>query len=168
LEGSFREIDPEVISDNLFKLLGKDFMLIAAGNAPSFNFMTASWGGFGVLWGKKVSFIVVRPKRYTYEFIEKSDTFSLNFFDKKYKEVLMLCGTKSGREIDKMLATGLHAITHDGPVYFEEARLVLQCSKLYHHDLTPTNFVDPTINDFYPEKDYHRLYIGEVTRCLSR
>ncbi|MGD0231776.1 MAG: flavin reductase [Syntrophorhabdales bacterium] len=162
------QIDPKDVKDNPFNLIGKDGMLVTAGEPASFNTMTASWGGLGVLWGKDVCFSVIRPGRYTYTFIERSDAYTLCFFGEKYKDVLAFCGTKSGRDVDKVAATGLTPVLGDGPIYFEEARLVFQCRKLYFQDLIPAQFKDPAIEAMYPEKDYHRMYVGAITRCLAR
>jgi len=158
-----RIITPEEIQDNAFKLIGAEWMLVTAGDTESFNMMTASWGGFGVLWNKNVCFIFIRPTRYTYGFIEKSNTYTLSFFDRKYKQVLNLCGTKSGRDCNKIKETGLSpAETKSGSIYFTEARLVIECRKVYYQDLEPANFLDPEIAVNYPEKDYHRMYVGEI------
>jgi flavin reductase (DIM6/NTAB) family NADH-FMN oxidoreductase RutF len=165
----FRVIDPDQILDNTFELIRDDWMLITAGDAGSFNTMTASWGAFGELWHKKVCFCFVRPTRHTYGFMEKADTFTLTFFDEKYRDVLKYCGTRSGRDVDKITETGLTPLTSgSGSVYFAEARLVLECRKIHYQDLDPANFIDNAIHNEYPEKDYHRMYIGEVISCLSR
>ena len=157
------------IPDNVFKLISKDWMLITAGDVNDFNTMTASWGAFGELWHKKVCFCFVRPVRYTYRFTEKHNTFTLSFFEEKYRKVLNLCGTKSGREIDKMKGIGLTPVkSPSGSVYFEEARLMLDCRKIYIHDLNPADFLDKKIEKEYPDKDYHRMYIGEVLSCLMK
>jgi len=164
-----RPIDPDEIIDNTFELIRDEWMLITAGDAESFNMMTASWGAFGELWNKKVCFCFVRPTRHTYGFMEQADTFTLTFFDEKYRDALKICGTKSGRDIDKVAETGLTPMTTEaGSVYFAEARLVLECRKIYFQDLNPDHFLEGEIHDEYPEKDYHRMYVGEVIRCLSR
>jgi flavin reductase (DIM6/NTAB) family NADH-FMN oxidoreductase RutF len=163
----YRIITPEEINDNVFKMIGAEWMLVTAGNKESFNMMTASWGGLGVLWNNNVSFIFIRPTRFTYGFIEKTSTYTLSFFDKKYKHVLNLCGTKSGRDCNKIKETGLStAETKNGSIYFTEARLVIECRKVYYQDLEPTNFLDPGIAANYPEKDYHRMYVGEIISGL--
>lgn len=162
-----RIIKPEEIEDNVFKLIGDEWMLVTAGNKESFNMMTASWGGLGVLWNKNVCFIFIRPTRYTYGFIEKSNTYTLSFFDQKYKHVLNLCGTKSGRDCDKVKETGISpAETKSGSIYFKEARLVIECRKIYYQDLEPAHFLDPGIATNYPGKDYHRMYVGEIISGL--
>lgn len=166
----FRTIEPESIQDNPFKLVGADWMLITAGPIEAYNTMTASWGGMGVLWNKNVCWCVVRPVRYTYDFIEKAETFTLSFFDEKYREALKLCGTESGRDVDKAAKTGLTPVAGSlaGTTYFEQARLVLECKKIYTQDLDPKRFLDPVIERLYPEKDYHRMYFGEIEAVLSR
>jgi flavin reductase (DIM6/NTAB) family NADH-FMN oxidoreductase RutF len=172
MRDNFKLIKPGTIPDNPFKLIDEDWMLITAGQGEShktFNTMTASWGGLGILWNKPVSFCFVRPTRYTYEFMERNKQYTLSFFDKAFKEALNVCGTFSGRDTDKVAKAGLtsfeiqpHAVT------FREARLVLVCQKLYFQDLDPGHFLDPTLEKNYPQKDYHRMYIGEVTEAYVR
>ncbi len=163
------ETTVELIPDNVFRLIGKDWMLITAGTLESWNTMTASWGGLGVLWSKPVAFCFIRPPRHTYRFMERHGTFSLSFFEEKYRDALTLCGTKSGRDVDKAKETGLTPVAgNEGTVHFKQARLVLECRKLYFHDIDPARFLDQSIEENYPKKDYHRMYIGEVMRCLLR
>lgn len=168
MENELRIIKPEEITDNTFKLIGSDWMLITVGSPESYNTMTASWGGFGVLWNKKVCFCVVRPVRYTYEFMERADNFTLSFFDEKYRNALNICGSKSGRNIDKAAETGLTPIAGklSNTTSFAEARIVLECKKLYYQDIEPEHFLDKSIDENYPQKDYHRMYIGEIVNCL--
>lgn len=162
-------IDPCLVKDNAFKLIGADWMLITAGNIKSFNTMTASWGTLGELWNKKICTCFIRPVRHTYTFIEKVNYFTLSFFDEQHRDVLKLCGSKSGRDVDKVAETGITPVeSGSGSVYFAEAQLVLECKKIYTHDLDPENFLDPKIHDEYPQKDYHRMYVGEVVRCLMK
>jgi len=165
----FRPLAPKSLRDNVFALLDDDWMLITAGSMKKWNTMTASWGGFGVLWNKPVAFTFVRPTRYTYHFTEAATRFTLSFFDPRWRKALLLCGTKSGRDTDKAVATGLEPFSPGtGLVSFRQARLILACRKLYHSDLDPHRFLDPRIERNYPKKDYHRMYIGEVVRCLTR
>lgn len=166
---AFVPIRPEDLSDNVFKLIGSDWMLITAGTRGLFNMMTASWGGLGVLWNKNIAICFIRPQRYTYDFMERSEHFTLSFFSEAYREALNLCGSKSGRQVNKAEATGLTAVVGEtGAVYFAEARLVLECRKIYFQDLDPTHFLDPSIHKNYPARDYHRMYLGEIIRCLAK
>ena len=169
---NFKTIKPASIPDNPFKIIGQDWMLITAGqgeNHKTFNTMTAAWGSLGILWHKPVSFCFIRPSRYTYEFMEKNKHYTLSFFDHAYKKALNVCGTLSGRDVDKVTKAGLtpfeiqpHAVT------FGEARLVLVCKKLYFQDLAPGHFLDPGIETHYPQKDYHRMYVGEITAVYEK
>jgi flavin reductase (DIM6/NTAB) family NADH-FMN oxidoreductase RutF len=163
-------VNPETLTDNVFKLISQDWMLITAGDRTKFNMMTANWAGLGYLWYQPVSFCFVRPQRYTFEFIERNACYSLSFFSEEYREALSLCGSQSGRQVDKVQATGLTpAFTETGTPYFAEARLVLECRKLYARSLEEPGFVDPGIpGEVYADKDYHRLYIGGITQCLVR
>lgn len=163
----FVEIRPDEIKDNPIRLIGKEWMLLTAGSPDRFNTMTASWGTLGEMWAKPVCFCFVRPQRYTYEFMEKDDGFTLSFFGQKYKPQLNFCGSRSGREIDKVAECGFTPRpSENGSVFFDEARLVLECRKLYFQDLDPANFLDDSIIKNYPKKDYHRMYVGEITRAL--
>ncbi len=164
----FREIKPEHLPDNPFKLIGSDWMLITAGTVQKFNTMTASWGGLGILWERKVAYIFIRPTRYTYEFMEQTSQFTLSFFEEAQRTALQYCGTHSGRDGDKVKAAGLTAVHDGGCIYFGEARLVLSCRKLYQQDIAPANFLDPAIDGMYPRKDYHRMYVGEIVKCLGQ
>jgi len=165
---NFSKTDLNRIDENVFKLIGSDWMLITAGTKDSFNTMTASWGGMGVLWNKPVTYIFVRPQRYTYEFLEKNKSYSLSFFDEKYRKALTICGSKSGRDIDKVKEAGLTSVVSDnGIVHFSEAKLVVECSKLYYQDIDPSHFLDKSINELY-DNDYHRMYIGEITGIVKK
>lgn len=169
MESKYREIKVESIKDNAFKLINKDWMLITAGNINRYNMMTASWGGLGVLWEKEVCFCFVRPTRYTYNFMEKESYFTICFFDGEYRDVLNFCGTKSGRDTDKMSYGRLTPHSGSmGNVYFTEARMIMECRKIYFQDINPGNFVEPGIEEYYPLKDYHRLYIGEIIKVFSK
>ena len=130
--------------------------------------MTASWGGMGVLWSRPVSFIFVRHSRYTFQFTERENAYSLCFFDESHRPALTKLGTLSGRDGDKLAGTGLHTAFEDGVPYFEEADLVLVCKKLYASDIAPSRFVDPALNELYADHDYHRMYVGEVVKVLER
>ena len=165
----FVEIRPEEITDNPFKLLGQDWTLITAGQPDQFNSMTASWGGLGVLWQKPVATIYVRPQRYTREFLDREDFYSLCFFGPEHRAALSTCGATSGRDTDKVRATGLTPVTDaSGATYYAEARLVLILRKLYVHDLDPAKVSNIDIAPLYAEQDYHRMFIGEVVKALRK
>ena len=164
----FTEISPDKLTDNPFRLINADWMLVTAGAPEKFNTMTASWGGLGVLWERKVAFAFIRPTRYTYEFIEGAAGFTLSFFGEEHRPALQFCGTHSGRNTDKVKETGLTPLHEAGFVYFAEARLVLACRKLYYQDIGPERFLDRKIETLYPERDYHRMYVGEIVKCLHR
>lgn len=168
MKNKLKTIKPEEISKNTFQLIGKEWMLITAGNIKSFNTMTAAWGHFGVLWSKPVAVCFIRPNRYTYKYTEQNDYFTLCFFEEKFKDVLTFCGTRSGRDTDKIKETGLvPAETSKGNIYFKQARLILECKKIYYDDIKPENFLDQKIHESYPLKDYHRMYVGEIIDCYQ-
>lgn len=163
---SFKEIPVEALRDNMVTLISDEWMLISAGNADGYNMMTASWGYMGEMWGKHCAVCGIRPQRYTREFMDRADYYTLSFFGQD-KAVHAVCGKQSGREVDKAAATGLVPVFADHSVYFEQARLVLVCKKLYVQDLDEACFVDSSLLDrWYPEKDYHRMYTGEIVKVL--
>lgn len=164
----FESIKPERLHENPFQIIGQEWMLVTAGTLEAFNTMTASWGGMGVLWNRPVTFAFVRPQRYTFQFMNRADTFTLSFFERRYREALTLCGTQSGRNVDKMAATGLRPIeAAPDAITFAQARLVFVCRKLYAQDLEGGAFTVPEVDaEVYPHHDYHRLFIGEILTAL--
>ena len=142
------------------------WMLLAAGSrtGDKFNVMTVSWGSMGEMWMKPMAMVVVRPSRHTYQFMEKSPGFSLSAFPSQFKDKLTLCGSKSGRDIDKVKACGFTPIPllHIDTPGFDEAELIVECRKMYYDDYKPAHFLDPDIEGNYNGKDYHRIYFGEI------
>lgn len=164
----YKEISPEVLRKNPFQLIGKEWMLITAGNEAKANTMTASWGGLGVMYGKNVAYIVVRPQRYTKEFLDREMTFSLSFLDKEYKTALNYLGSVSGRNEDKISKSGLTLAFSDGTPYFGEATNVLICKKLFRQTMQEDSLLEDKLKTtWYPNKDYHILYIAEITKALQ-
>jgi flavin reductase (DIM6/NTAB) family NADH-FMN oxidoreductase RutF len=164
----FTEIKPGNIQGNIFEMVGREWMLVTGGNPDHFNTMTASWGGAGILWGKPVAFSFIRPQRYTCQFLQKYGSYTLSFFDESYRDALNLCGSRSGRNTDKVKATGLTPAYSGDAVYFSEAKLVLICRKLYAQNLNLADFVDEEIANTYSGDDLHRVFIGEIEKVLAR
>ena len=159
--------------EGVFDRIGKDWMLITAAGKnekgqDSVNTMTASWGGMGVLWNRPVAFCFVRPQRYTCRFIEQSERFSLSFFDEQYRAALRICGTKSGKDIDKWKETGFTPVMRDGVPTINEARYTLICRKLYVDTLKEENFLLPELLENYKAGDFHRVYVVEIEEILER
>ncbi|GAA0801399.1 flavin reductase family protein [Faecalicatena orotica] len=165
----FKEISVEELQFNPFTKIGKEWMLVTAGDETSHNTMTASWGGVGVMWGKNVVSVYIRPQRYTKEFVDANDTFTLSFYDEAYKKALGICGSKSGRDCDKEAEAGLTPYYVDGTTAFEEANMILVCKKQYHQDMAAEHF-DEKENDekCYPQKDYHTMYMAEIVKVLVK
>lgn len=164
----FVELDPLELQDNMFRRIGREWMLITAGKPEKFNTMTASWGGVGVLWNTNVTFSFVRPSRYTYGFMEKEKYYTLSFFGADCRRALQFCGSKSGRDVDKVAETGLTPVFDAPAPYFAEAELVLVCRKLYTQDLDTDRLLDPALMANYKDGDVHRMYVGEITKVLRR
>ena len=158
----YKKVAIEELRENPFTMFSQDWALLSAGDRQSFNSMTVSWGGVGELWGRDVVFVFVRPQRYTREFMEKYDRFTLSFFDGGCKAEMGLCGRKSGRDTDKCAETGLVPVPFGDAVSFERAKTVLVCKKLAKWDLMPDGFLDSSIAANYAAGDYHRMYVGAI------
>ncbi len=165
----FKKINIKEMSFNPFSKIGDDWMLITAGNEEKANTMTASWGGVGVLWGKNVTFTFIRPQRYTKEFIDSNECFSICFFDEKYKKTLSYLGTVSGRDEDKIASSKLTLCYLDNTPCFEEANLILICKKIYKQTLNPNCFLENDLDKkWYENKDYHSMYVSEILNIYSK
>lgn len=161
-----KEINVSELKDNMFDAISKEWMLVTVGTQEKFNMMTASWGGIGVLWAKPVAFIFIRPERYTYQFIEEGETLTLSFLGEEHKDIHKICGWKSGRDIDKVAATGLKPFaTPEGNIAYEQARMVLECRKLYADMIKPEQFIDASlVSRWYGRghSGFHKMYVVEI------
>ena len=163
-----KKIDPRKLKLNPFTLMEDEWFLLTAGKKGDYNTMTCGWGALGYLWNKPIAVVFVRPTRHTYKFANKHDGFTLSFFGAKCRQALKICGSRSGRDCDKVKESGLTpAFTAKGNVYFKEARMVMECRKIYFDDLDPKRFLDPETGKSYPKKDYHRMYVGEIRNILT-
>ena len=163
------EVSPKLWRENVFSSLDDEWMLVTAMNKEGkINTMTASWGGFGVLWGRPVCFCVIRPQRFTYGFAEEAVRLTLTFLKEGYREALALCGKKSGRDCDKIVEAGLHPVLFGDAVGFEEAKTVVVGRKIYVDDMKENGFLEKSIiGRYYPTKDFHRIYVCEIEKILT-
>ena len=162
-----KQVDLSVLGkENPFELIGQQWMLITAGDKESFNTMTASWGCLGWLWNKPVAFIFVRPERYTHDFLESGDFVTLSFFPESCRKALQICGTKSGRDCDKVKEAGLIPIAlESGAVTFEQASLTVECRKLFKSDMKESDFIDKEVlAKWYSEAGLHSVYVLEIEK----
>ena len=165
----FKSIDPNQLNENVFSLIGDKWMLITAGTEDGYNTMTASWGGAGVMWGKPAATAYIRPQRYTKEFVDREETFTLSFYGEEYRDTLNLFGKVSGQDRDKIKEAGFTPYFTDGTVAFEEAEVILVCRKMYADEIRPEKFIDKQAEEkWYPQKDYHTMYIAEIEKVLVK
>ena len=166
----FEKISPYELDENVFKLLDKEWMLVTSGKGDDVNTMTASWGHLGIMWNLPVAICYIRPQRHTFGFVNRYDDYTLSFFGTEHRDILKFCGSKSGRDHDKIRETGLVPLkTESGNIYYEQARLVLECKKIYQDDMRAENFVRPEIAEKnYPGNDFHRFYFGEIIQALVK
>ena len=164
----FKKILIKDLKENAISLFDDRWALLTSGDKDSYNTMTVSWGMMGELWNKDVCTVFVRPQRYTYEFLEKNELFTLSFYPEEYKKALSFCGTKSGRDYDKAKETGLVPLFTDGTTTFEQAKLTVVCKKIAYQDMSPDGFIDESIKDNYAQNDYHRVYVGEILKVYEK
>lgn len=160
-----KEISIEEFMENPFKLIGKDWMLITAQKDDKINTMTASWGGLGVIWNKNVVTVYIRNSRYTKEFIDSENRFSLCVLPETYRKELGYCGKVSGRDEDKIAKCGFTVGHNNGVPFFKESRIVINCKKLYAQQMEYDCFTEEgenLPNTFYADNDWHVMYIAEI------
>ncbi len=165
-----KEIKAANLSLKIVDLWMNQWLVLTSGNPEHFNMMTVAWGSIGSMWSKPFAQIVVRPQRYTYQFLEKSDSFTLCAFPEQYRKDLETLGNLSGRDVDKLKRTKLtvrKSVKVSSPSY-NEASLILECRKMYFQDFDPKGFLDPGILSNYPNRDYHRVYFGEILAAFTQ
>lgn len=167
---AMKKIDVKELQKNPFQMIGDEWMLITAKAEDKVNTMTASWGGVGIMWGKTVATVYIRPQRYTKEFVDNSEYFTLSFFGGEEKEAMGYLGKVSGREVpDKIEQAGLHLTEVNGYPAFEEATLVFVCKKLYAQEMKEECFFGTEeIERWYPAKDYHTMYMAEIVEAYQK
>lgn len=165
---AFRKIHPNELVGNPFEMMEKQAALFTAGPMGNFNTMTIGWGCLGNVWNLPAFVAYVRPSRYSYEFAENNEYFTISYFGTPRPAALAVLGTKSGRDMDKMNQSGLTPVELDGQVAFAEATVVFICKKLYFDDMNPERVPAPQREKFYPQGDFHRVYTGEITGVYIR
>ena len=163
---AIKEIKPDDFNESVFKVIGKDWLLIAGEAEGKSNAMTASWGGMGIMWGKPVAYIFIRPSRYTKEFVDKAEGLTLSVFGEDRRKMMNYFGTVSGRDEDKIAKSGLTVKHDNGRTYFDEARLTMLCRKLYAQELKQECFIDKAADERWYQNDYHTMYIVEIEKIL--
>jgi len=152
-------------------LFFNQWMLLTTGDYAKdrFNTMTIGWGALGTIWNRPLAVVAVRHSRYTLQFMEKYDTFTLCAFPQEHHQALSLLGSRSGRDGDKIAASGLTPEPSNmvAAPSFKEAELVIECCKMYWNDLNPAHFLDAKLHEVYPNRNYHRIYYGEVQKIFA-
>lgn len=167
----FQPLDAKDLEINPFDLIGEKWGAITVTDGKKVNAMTFAWGAMGVLWGKNTATIYVRQSRYTKEFLDTTDTFSLCFFNDTYKGALKYLGQVSGRDEDKIKNARLHINLEGDVPFIDEANFVLVCKKLYAIDLPADHFTSAGAempDKWYADGDIHTMYVGEITKMIAR
>lgn len=167
-----------------YDLLHNQWAVITAGSIDAFNSMTVAWGSFGALWVRPVITIFIKPNRYTFEFLERNEYFTVSFFDKDYKDDLVILGTKSGRDGDKVSETRLtpmavdeiflyhketgHIQTTYNGVIYKEADITYICKKIYYQNIDRQHVPEEIVCQYYRTEEPHRMYVGEILGAIER
>lgn len=160
-------IKPEELTRNPFQMIGKDWLLLTAKKDDKVNTMTASWGGVGIMWGKLVAYIFIRPTRYTKEFVDAGTHLSISVLNDSHRKILSYFGTVSGRDEDKIGKSGLGISEEDGVPYFSDSEIALICRKLYAQPMDAEFLIDTSIDErWYPKKDWHTMYVVEIEKVM--
>lgn len=167
MEKELTEIEIKDFSESHFDLWKKGLLLVAEAEGST-NAMTIGWGGVGVMWGKPVTYVVVRPERFTHGLMEGSERYSICALDDEYKSALSICGTKSGRDMDKLAACGLTVEKSANAPFVSEANLVISCKKLASVPFSPEQLSEEVGHWYGAHGGYHTMYIGEIEKVLKR
>lgn len=166
----YREIAPQEMGGNVIEMIGRQWMLVTAGNEGNINTMTASWGGIGFIWGRPAATVYIRPQRYTKELVDANERMSLSFMGEKYRSALAYCGSHSGRAENKISNAGLQTcFTPAGTPFIGDAAVVIECRKMYRDKLGPAEFIEKgLIDEWYPENDFHYIYICAIEKVFIK
>ena len=148
--------------ENIFDEFGSGLVLVTAKNNDKYNTMTIAWGSLGTVWSRPICNVYVKKNRYTHEFMENAEYFTVSFFTSDYKNDLAILGSKSGRDGDKVALTSLTPIIENDYVYFKEARYTLVMKKLYAHDFDVNQIPEEIKDHYYSAEPEHTMYVGEV------
>jgi len=162
-----QEIPPREFNCCSFDIWSNKWFLLTAGDFSKgdFNTMTVGWGSFGTMWADPFAMVVVRPQRHTFSFMEKYDSFTLSLMPDSHRNALSVCGSKSGRDCDKMKLANITPVKSKkiAAPGIDEAILIIECRKSYFSDMNPAGMLEKEmIPDVYPQNDFHRIYFGEI------
>lgn len=167
-----KEIGIRELDVNMYSMIADNWPLLTSGNKENgYNTMTISWGHIGGIWGHNMPTVIayVRPQRYTKQFMDKNEYFTLSILDEKYKKELAYLGSHSGKDEDKIANAGLHVEFFENTTYIKESDIVLVCRKVYQDSLKEECFKDyDVMNNAYPKRDFHDFYVGEIVKILIK
>jgi flavin reductase (DIM6/NTAB) family NADH-FMN oxidoreductase RutF len=151
---------------DVLSVFDKKWALLTAGDSTNFNTMTISWGGLGTIWGKPVATVYVRTSRYTHDYMDSNEFFTVSFYPEEYKQILGVLGSKSGRDMDKMSGSGLTPVSAGESVTFKEAEITLVCRKIFKQQLDVANMPAEVAKTMYEGQAPHDMYIGEIVDII--
>lgn len=156
------------LNTEILEIFNKDWALVTAGTKEKYNTMTIGWGGLGTLWSKPVATVYVKPIRYTHEFLDANEYFTVSFFDEQYRKALGHLGTVSGKDCDKVAESGLTPLFLANGVTFAEAYITVVCKKIYRQDMDLAAMPQFAIDRYYQTEEPHTMYVGEVVNVIRK
>ncbi len=153
-------------STDILNVFNRQWALLTAGTEERFNTMTISWGGLGIIWNKPVATVYVRTSRYTHDFMDENEYFTVSFYPEEYRKALGVLGSKSGRDMDKMHDSGLTPVSVGASMSFREAEVTQACKKLYRQLLYVNAMPEDVARDLYEGDAPHDMYIGEIVEII--
>lgn len=167
---AWQEIAPDEIDINAVKMIDKDWMVVSAGKEGDMNLMTISWGSLGELWNRPVMTVYVSTNRYTHEFMEKNDCFTVTHFPESMRQKLAYLGRVSGRDEDKVAGAGLTVeFTELGNPIYAEADLAIECRKIYAQQFDRDRLPED-VRQWYENSNLgiHYFYVGEIVHVWKK
>ena len=150
------------LGKTLDTLSGGGLLLASTRRDGKSNVMTIGWATVGIIWGRPVAVVLVRPSRYTYEFIEDSKVFTINVPTPEMKKFVSLCGTSSGREVDKLAQVQTSMGQEIDCVTIDTCPLVYECRVAHWNDIQPDTLLPKIRSGAYARGNFHRLYYGQI------
>ena len=159
------------VNENAAKLFKVDNPIAVFGDINSHNGLTVAWGTLGCLWSKDIATVYVKPNRYSFEFANNCEYFSIIWFNEQQrKEINRIYGSMSGRDVNKEVLAGLTPVELDNAVGYKEASLIIICKKIYQNPIVKESILSEEVvnKPLYQDGLFHNEYFGEIVSVYKR
>jgi flavin reductase (DIM6/NTAB) family NADH-FMN oxidoreductase RutF len=166
-----QQVDYRRYLDQTLARLARPGLLLAARGPEGrpHNAMTIGWATFGIIWGRPMCVVLVRPSRYTYGLIEACQDFTVNVPANGMEDAVQYLGAASGRDVDKLARVGLTAIPSQAVASptLAQCPVTYECQVVHFNDVLPPNLASEIDRGSYPRGDYHRIYYGPIVAVTA-